>query len=213
MANDEFVELLPSFDKLLTRDELSEIFQLIGNEQFQPKKFNALRRTQAAHPWDEGAVIECDRTIAWLCKPYRIQNIETITFTTNKALLLGHLKCFSKYENPKEMYNPVSADMTIVRVPNEIDTQNGSTERIIVPTWKVELTRDSVIRLPKPIILDPKFKYKIQINMDNSEGCTTYRELGSEVYICDDIIVKFHDDPLVDGKRRLVHLLAFNRLK
>lgn len=78
------------------------------------------------------------------------------------------------------------------------------------------------VYLPKLIIIRPGIKYEIQIEikMPASENlCSTYmlkREVKPEVMeteLPEDIIVQFHNDPIIDNEARgLVYMLKFNKI-
>lgn len=161
--------------------------------------------------------VECYRFIEWLPdEPYLIQSIETTTFSTNKALLLGSFKHATIRKSSNyydEIAKPLPADVTIVRVSNGTESQNTS-QVIVVPTWKVELNRaTALIKLPTPIIIDPKFKYEIRMNLNAPRDYEVYHHMKSEVQLSDGIIVKFHNDPEVNGKiKGVIYNLVFGRV-
>ncbi|XP_055308277.1 BTB/POZ domain-containing protein 3-like [Sitodiplosis mosellana] len=219
MSHDQFVDLLPSYGKLFTGDEFNEILQMIRNAEYQPKIFNALLRTPTTLPWDEKAIIKCVRVIQVGDDPYCLQKIEITSFTTNKPLLLGYFKCapILIYKNGQyNVQNTLPGDVTIVRVSNRNECQSEISECTVLHTMKVELRGNfnNSITLSKPIIIRPEFKYEIRMNIDISEGCVTHLNLKSEVNLQNGIIVTFHNDPLVSGKKMgLVYGLGFNRIE
>ncbi|XP_055301672.1 BTB/POZ domain-containing protein 3-like [Sitodiplosis mosellana] len=220
MSHNEFIDLLPSYGKLFSADEFNEILQMIRNAEYQPKIFNALPRTPTALPWDEEVIIRCDRLISGGSRyPYRLQKIEITSFTTNKPILLGYFMCayIWIYRNGQYEFvqNTVPADVTIVRVSNRNECQSEISECMVLHTMKVELRGHvkNSIKLSKPIIIRPEFKYEIRMNIDISEGCVTVVDLKSEVNLRNGIIVTFHNDPLVSGERQgLVYELGFNQI-
>lgn len=210
MTYDQFVDQLPNYDRLFTRDELNEIFHMKKSEQFQPMMFNAFRRTPS---WDEEDVFELNRHVSHSgC--YFIQNTETTTFSTNKSFILGFFKCALIYQRGNYPQKPISAEVTIARVPNEAETQNRSSELIVAPTWKVELkTRmRTKIKLPKPIVIEPKFKYEIRMNFNILEGFNIFIGVMRQVQLYDGTTVTFYNDPLIDGSSMgLIWHLGLNR--
>lgn len=89
----------------------------------------------------------------------------------------------------------------------------ASTFGSVLLTWDIELHHNgspTKIKLPKPIVIDPQFKYEIRLNMIEF---MTYFELKSEIQLQNGTIVTFHDDPVVSGKTTgMIFKLEFNRV-
>lgn len=102
MSLDEFDEFHRAYKHVLQYEERVEIRKMIESKDYASKIFKTNRKTfhGISLKWDEGAVVQCDRTLYGSENAYFIKNTEKTVFSTNKTLLLGAIVCerLSKYK-------------------------------------------------------------------------------------------------------------------
>lgn len=235
MTLSELRALNPPYETLFTPDERSEIVQMIESEEYKPKIFNATRRNVFGPTYfDEKYHLpprlsfECNRYVGLSKKPYFFNNIETTTFTVNQPVALGAFACSPayRYDECFDRYLTIDVHTKIELAASifEIVDSTKSSRKIILFNEKNTTPMKGVthVYLPKLIIIRPGIKYEIQIEikLPASENlCSTYmlkREVKPEVMeteLPEDIIVQFHNDPIIDNEARgLVYMLKFNKM-
>ncbi|XP_055308265.1 BTB/POZ domain-containing protein 6-B-like [Sitodiplosis mosellana] len=213
----DFAEFDRSYEGLLTYEGHREIIQMIASTNFQPKIFSEHRKTLFGYSpkWNKNAVITCDRRIWKTKSPYFIKNIETTTFSTDRAILLCAIICEELSEWNYNGYHytvKIPTEITIT----EIFESTTSGEKVVVYNGKANLDNhtDTRIQLPQPIPIKPGFVYEIRMKQDPPENCCTRFSLTSEVEIEPGTIVKSHrsNEESDEAMRGLIWILEFNRI-
>lgn len=217
MTLNMFLTLDASYGSLLTLNEYREIVRMIASHEYESKLFNGIRRNHIdSLQWNEAAVIKCNREIDSSYKRYYIKNCETTTFTINKLILLGAFSCrnlFCYHKKWEYLDDKVESEAQIVEI---CDSSNSNkNEPVVLYSGKTHLETmiNTRVRLPKPILIRPGFRYQIKIMLLPPKNCCTDIRLKTELLIESDICVVFHDDPLIlNDARGLIAELELNRI-
>lgn len=216
MTHDDFVDLLPSFGTLFDANELNEILRMLKYENYEPKIFNGFLRMP---PWNEGAVIAWTRWTNFYdsyYEHYTFENVETTTFTTSKPLLLGYFVCIHTLNTSRTSFQEPLIDVTIIRFPKWVEcNETKMSMSTVLCTIQAEMTGDFSenrrIKLPKPIIIDPKFKYEIRIDTSMLPSYLTDRGFNPIQQLDNGAILRFFDGPLINNEKTgLIRELGFN---
>lgn len=183
MDKKEIAKCIASCSGLFSADELEEIICMNCNES-KAKKFNWTPRYFNLQ-WDKGRHLKCQRFRMWSTDFfYEANEIETLTFTTNRRVLLNGFKCESSLLCQKEI------DFVIVemRSNGEDRTECYSQQQVILDFYhkrKDVYSYRAEVTLNKSILLRPKHKYEIQI--------TIKQEPSNQDPILEQEVEKFHN--------------------
>lgn len=146
---------------------------------------------------------------------HRVKDIETTMFTTNKPIVLGKFVCapvriFEQHNSHvREMESNLHIQVKIVEVPKIFEQQKIN----ILATFTLALQRmtETVITLPKPLLIRPGHSYKIHMQQSPDGHCFEHRELETKVVTECGATIKFHNDKLYFGDPfGLIQELLFN---
>lgn len=216
----EFVRFSTNYYVLFTLAEHTEIFQMIYSEQFQPKIFKANQRNGFGPidsiEWTKNDVAKCYRLINWSKIPYFIKNHETTSFTVNRPVALRSFSCCHIYRFGKCFeYLEVFLEGTITIF--EISDPKFSNRKVVL--FKEEhmfknQNETSLTLIDKPVVIRPERQYEIQIDLElpSTGNLCTKVKFEREVHVHPDIIVKFHNDTIIENEARgLIDSLDFYR--
>lgn len=181
----EFLEVIEPNVNIFTPDELFEVMQIVSSENFKPKKF-------VANPIipRSGVIINCDRVIK---ESFVIKNIETTTFSSNKAVLLHGFSCSNVYDYNAKKYSYFIVEFptsSIKMIEKAIDAD------IVLFRGAIKLVTHGENRFDmySPILIRPEIKYEIQLEQPSQPNYYTFLTLKSTLHIGADTVITFHPD-------------------
>lgn len=189
MSTTDFVALLPSYGGLFSGEDYQEILQIIASPMFQPQMFSRSRQARTGtNPFDKLTSVLCTRSIAKYCSiaPYYINTIETSSFSTNKVLFLK------------------SSQISLLIILRIADTSSmkwifqPKLQLLDVLVQEVLYSGNSWKYSTKPILIKPGYNHEIQTKIYATEKICSGGLRNREVHIDPDIVVQFHNDPIVD---------------
>lgn len=227
MSFEQFATLIPSYGQLFVGDDYATIIQMIADSEFVPNKFSGNRDERChSNPWENKCMILCDRLLShtYSNQPYFVKSSEITSFTTDKPLLLRMIRFdyIKKYRSGKYIEcEDVPTEMKVVEVSNselfdsessESDTSNSdrssdnseaSRNELILDIVKTKLKSSCSPRmdLSTPVLIRPGFLYEIRLKLNPPKSCVTGCLLRSTVQMEDEnseeIIIQFHNDPVI----------------
>lgn len=190
MTVQEFCSFQAEYESVLQSD-LSTIINMIVLPEFRTEKFsNDSRRAK----WDPDAIIECNRISKKGSEiPCFTKDKLTLTFSMDQPLVLGSFEC-SKIRFFDSSFRDLNSDLPVEVEIFEICNSSEQNPKLLV-TMKVKLkSMDSNhIQLPYPILVRPKFLYKISIGQFPDHHVFHSNEFNEVVRLKHDITVKFHN--------------------
>lgn len=148
-----------------------------------------------------------------------IKAVETTIFSTNKAIVLGKFVCANvriveeKDANVRELTSKLPVQVKIIEVPGIFEPRNFAKIKTIATfTSAIQPSQQTVITLPKPLLIRIGHTYKIHMQQTPEGHCFEYRQLKTkEVLIRCGTTIRFHDDKLF-GKKPigLIQEMLFN---
>lgn len=209
---DAFACLLQTYDHVFTAEEKCDILQLIALKNFQPKMFN---RNLRQHKWDNRAIIECNRILEKTATFYYLPKIHTTTFSTTEPVLLGKFVCLGLYVHRDGEHHFLRSELPMdVEI---IETDEKLTKILSTMKSCIKSNSDTIFTLPKPILIRPGFRYKIELKQSVEGHCYKAKTLKSHIKIDSGIDIQFYDDPTLDNDinkiRGLITTLKFNRIQ
>lgn len=180
MEKEEIANCISSCSGLFSADELEEIIYMNGNER-KVKKFNWTPRYFNLQ-WDKGRHLKCKRLRLWsLDFLHEAEEVETLTFSTNRRVLLNGFKCECSLSCQKEI------DFVIVemRSNGENRTECYSQQKVILDfkhKRKDVFSHEAQITLNKSILLRPKHKYDIQIKTKPNQDQDVVKFCNRSIY-------------------------------
>lgn len=211
MTKEEIANCIGSCSGLFSADELEEIICMDSNES-KVKKFNWTPRYFNLQ-WDKGRHLKCKRFRLWsLDFMYKAKEVETLTFTTNRRVLLNAFKCEANRPCQKEI------DFLIVEMrSNGKDRTECYSQQQMILDFKQKrkevFSHEAQITLNKSILLRPKHKYEIQITIkqdqsEEEEKIWNRTVFKSSVLVDLDILMRF-DKP--QGIISALNLIRFDK--
>lgn len=168
MDKKQIAKCISSCSGLFSADELEEII-CMNNGDSKVKKFNWTPRYFNLQ-WDKGRHLKCKRFRLWSSDfLYTAKEIETLTFTTNRRILMNGFKCESSLPCQKEI------DFVIVemRSNGEDRTECYSQQQVILDFCRKRkeliFSHQAEVALNKSILLRPKHKYEIQVTIKQNQ--------------------------------------------
>lgn len=200
MTSEQFSTLLSTIDgELFSCSEYKEI--IASNAQNCLGKF---KKEPRQNPWNQENIIECNRdTVGGGKSTYYFQDVESITFSSNKYILLGGIVCSEKYIQNDDKFLVV--DLFIIESPIE----NGNSQ--IQQKIKLNGASNQVISLDRAILVRPQFKYEIQFKQCPGTSYFYASKPLDEFQLPNtDIIVRFQNINTNRGLGSLFSVLHFN---
>ncbi|XP_031633752.1 BTB/POZ domain-containing protein 6-B-like [Contarinia nasturtii] len=207
MTNEEFTEIAMSYKGLFTSDEFEDIFFTISsNGKYESKIFNQKPRK---YIWNPKKVINCARPTESNTVKKTVQNIEIVSFTSNKPVLLGQFStqpiltnggndynvCYGNnynYNYNHRPYNPMHCNVSVTI--SEIGHFHSGDARKTLHTgnYRTWTGNQLKVELPEPIFIKPQNTYEIRLSSISSNGGTYNSTYKPEVECADGIKIRFH---------------------
>ncbi|XP_031639407.1 BTB/POZ domain-containing protein 3-like [Contarinia nasturtii] len=215
MTPQQFARLVPSYGRIFSVEEYSDITQSTAIQHFKPNIFKQTPRTTNLY-FDDMEKIECDRLVAldFSRSPYCIKSIETTVFSVNEPLLLRQIEFSQVGEFKSNEYCAIVKLSTEIKIVQLTKSASSNVELSLYEgnTYlKSELT---YMTLSKPILIRPGVMYEIQMKQTPIQNFCTGNILKTEVQMESNIIVQFHRDPIVGNDivaRGMIRKLEFYR--
>lgn len=215
MALDDFLAL-DSYSHLFSYDEYRENIHSIKSRQHHTKPFKTIaRKTFKNMTW--GSTVLCGRLLSFNASftPYFIQDMETTTFSTNEPMLLMKFVCSKVLywsNGTLQMLNDFSSDITISEIPES--GLSGIEQILYSQSIMLQSDNPTIVDLNQPVLIRPGLKYEITMKQSPPPNSCTATLMNSEVHVEPDIIITFHDDPVVGDKaaRGTIQTLEFARI-
>lgn len=196
MTKKEIANCIGPYSGLFLADELEEIICMNGNET-NGKKFNWTPRYFNLK-CDKGRQLKCKRFQFWsLDFMYEVKEVETLTFTCNRRVLLTGFKC----ECAKQYQCEVDFVINEMRSNDENKVERYSQQQVILDfkhKRKEVSSYEAQVPLNKAILLRPKHKYEIRITrkleqLDTEEAKLWNKTIFKSSVLVDlDIMIRFN---------------------
>lgn len=215
MTYQDFATLLPVYGKLFSTDEYQDISQAIALREFQPTIFTTkLRESFKYRRWNESSIY-CDRFLKTELsrKPYLIQSEEEITFSVNQPLLLRAVECGQLFTCDGEYFCEIPELPTKLSI---VEIGDSGVEMALSDEDALLQCKDTTtIRLTKPTLVRPGFKYQIRLKQTPPLNCCSFELLKLQVQMAPNVTVQFYRDPTKEHDnttRGIVSGLIFDRI-
>lgn len=144
--------------------ELGNLFQrsgfIIGNTldrtKFDPRPLQIIQ-------WKDDFTLVCNRTYGVTRIAYPLQRIERAIFISNKPILWREFICGELSVRNKSSLGEVPVRVTVIQMPNQTFFPNGENKALHTIEVFLSAFKDTLIRLPNPIVVKPQTQYEIKI--------------------------------------------------
>lgn len=199
MSLDEFDTIKSSYGELFTTDEYNSIVEMITTKKSKLKTFSAIpRNTSFMSLIKNSKILSCNRVILATGefikteKPYFINRVETMLFTTNKTLYMAGFKCaHSTFHNGE--YDYYSGEKTTEITINRYPGNYGAEYLTIWKTKKILTKAITVINLGT--FIRAGFMYEFRMKQKPPRNYCNDLLLQCEMHLDDDVTINFHHNP------------------
>lgn len=189
---------------------MDRIIRIVKKQTKIPMKFNCSVRlnTLDSRFWNHSYKLKCDRKRQGFQLEFqsRVPHIISTIFSSNKSIILGQI-----------IANVWNGGVTFVFCNISVERMDSGTKVIDCFTEKVAIHFESLIQLPKLVVVEENIKYKITIDMSSNGNVqfTNYFRLKHEVELSNGALITFHGDVTPDSTNSecgCLHKLIFNEI-
>lgn len=204
MTNEEFAGIAMSCKGLFTLDEYEDIILTISMKgKYEPKIFNQKPRQ---YVWNPNKIVNCARQAGKTDNAVRktVQNIEIVSFSSNKPVLLGQFhtqpitlnnaNSFNHYNYNHNHNSSNSMQCNVSVTISEIAHFHSSDARKTLYTgnYSAWSSNQLKVELPEPIFIKPQNTYEIRLSSISPSGGTYSFTYKPELECPNGIKIRFH---------------------
>lgn len=198
-------ELNARYKGLLTNEEMKAI-----QENMYHENISANVQQRSTPPFDQDKAVPCWKVQGYQASSYYTENIESMWFSTNRALSLGKIQ----FQDVMTMSQSLIFEIKVSIIEYVEQSFEPNVEQVCLYEGQMSISRNTNLTLNlshKPILILCGKMYEVRVENLRKQNAWHFATMNtSHVELNENVLVKFHDT--ADSRRGLVALLVFNIL-